>query len=483
VLLFVLAAAAGTAALWSAHGMALGWDEVDYVAAARLGLAANAMEAGSMSPADFLAYARSKRAPANVAWPDDYDEDRDPLLRRHYHPPFVTYLVAPLAGQSSERALRFAQWLGLVALLGLLSWAHADLGLSSAASAAALLGLGVALGHVLFGYLSFHGWMAVWLLATAIVLARARRSARPGPLVPAVVLALGGLTLPTGVLGWMATATGAVLDRGWREASRWLAGVTVLAVLSLALLWPGLLLKASGAKIAALYAFRLAQGQEYAPASARWSAVLADLWPFAASAVLGLLVLAFRRARPTAALAPYLLVGTIYAAALLPVALVSQYPAPGLAPLLLVAAAGIDTLGSAAHRWSAAVLVAALCAAGWRPYDAPFDRQLRADVAWLGDRLAGRTLYADGAHVYRFHLPAQQASIERVFVSYDEAGLVERHRGGYVTVDPARLAGNLVLVQRHRTRFPTGAFAAAHLAGCPRTERATFLLYDCGAAR
>ena len=49
--LLVVAGVLATALLWRPHGGLLGWDEVDYVNAARLGAWTNGLERGSMTPA------------------------------------------------------------------------------------------------------------------------------------------------------------------------------------------------------------------------------------------------------------------------------------------------------------------------------------------------------------------------------------------------------------------------------------------------
>jgi hypothetical protein len=77
------------ALLWQTHGALLSWDEVDYLDAAKLGVWANATDAGSLSPGEFVRFSLAKRSGRAVALPPGYDEERDPLLVRHYHPPFV----------------------------------------------------------------------------------------------------------------------------------------------------------------------------------------------------------------------------------------------------------------------------------------------------------------------------------------------------------------------------------------------------------
>src|SRR5262245_7238928 len=94
------------ALLWPEQASLLHWDEVDYVNAAKLGVPANAWDIGSLSPREFLKFGLSKVRGESPALPDSYDEQRDPFVLRHHHPPLVIFLLSTVARSRSERVMR-----------------------------------------------------------------------------------------------------------------------------------------------------------------------------------------------------------------------------------------------------------------------------------------------------------------------------------------------------------------------------------------
>jgi len=178
------------------------------VNAARLGIEVNALEKGSLSPSEFVQFGLSKIRRADVVLPDRYDEQRDPFILRHGHPPFVVFLLSLVADSRSERVIRSVQLFGsgvftcavilsYVATTRVVQWPGLLL--------VSLLALWMA--RLAFGSVSFHGWEATWATVTAALLALLRGpmpvSGRVIGVGLSTVLALAALTLETGLVLWV----------------------------------------------------------------------------------------------------------------------------------------------------------------------------------------------------------------------------------------------------------------------------------------
>ncbi len=98
------------------------WDEADYVNAARLGLFANYLEIGSLNFKDFIIYSLNKLyKDVDVNNIDNYyNEQKDPFLLRHFHPPLPIYIFYIFGSYSNykESITRLSIiFLGLITLL------------------------------------------------------------------------------------------------------------------------------------------------------------------------------------------------------------------------------------------------------------------------------------------------------------------------------------------------------------------------------
>jgi len=104
--------------VWQEQGFLLNWDEVDYVNVTKLGAWANYTEKGSLSPQEYIEFSLSKLRKSQeneYSLPPNYSEDKDPFLLRHFHPPFVNYLLSIIdktVGTSNERIVRSVQLFG-----------------------------------------------------------------------------------------------------------------------------------------------------------------------------------------------------------------------------------------------------------------------------------------------------------------------------------------------------------------------------------
>jgi hypothetical protein len=113
--------------LHGAHGNVLNIDEARYVAAAQLGVLANATDGGSLSARDFLAFVLSKWHHEAPRLPAGYQESRDPFLLRNLHPPFLVYPIVPFADLQDEARIRAGLVIGGMLLLISLFWSYSTI--------------------------------------------------------------------------------------------------------------------------------------------------------------------------------------------------------------------------------------------------------------------------------------------------------------------------------------------------------------------
>ncbi|MDQ1535769.1 MAG: hypothetical protein QOE58_162, partial [Actinomycetota bacterium] len=155
--------------LWPQHGRVLDWDEVDYVSAAKRGVAANLFEVGSLSLGDYGRFAWAKLHGVPVSLPPSYNERSDPLLLRHFHPPAVPVSMAAIATVRGERSIRAVQLAGAAALMAVVTWAYLLTSPKPSLYGVVPLLLAVAwISWHLYGYLQFHGWETVWMVLVGV---------------------------------------------------------------------------------------------------------------------------------------------------------------------------------------------------------------------------------------------------------------------------------------------------------------------------
>ena len=310
---------------WPSQGYLLTWDEVDYVNAARLGAWSNMVERGSIGLVDYLEFARSKYWRREPGYPRWYDETRDPLLLRHYHPPLVVLMLSGLSESRNEHVLRSVQNVGALFLIGVILFSYSSL--TTAPSwpgivVVSLLALWMSL--MLFSSLSFHGWAAVWTTSSAALLSHwldARRRSVGIALCASLVLAI--LTLETGLIVlaaiplclalWRApTAGGELRGFPWRSL---VSGGALISVIVL-VIWPGAVVKASFLKISALYLYRIWLGSEYASVSHNMSGLIRSLLPEIALGAMACLWLPVAGRSNARRWGPLLIMGGLYTVAL-----------------------------------------------------------------------------------------------------------------------------------------------------------------------
>ena len=489
------------------HGTLLTWDEVDYAQAARQGFVANWLEEGGLSLPAFLGFAQARLDDAPVVFPEGYDEATDPLNLRHLHPPLLAYMLVPFSGTQSERVLRLVLLVGVALLLVTLHRAFVpdgapDVGLHRRPdgsrldrapdgwSLALMLLMGAWASLHAFSSLHMHGLMAVTaLLATALFLRWLEEPGRGWPVLPALGLALTGLTLETAVLIWGGLFALALL---WPSPSGGGADRTIgirlrraLPVFGLALglvvvFWLGGFVKASPLRTATNYAYRIYLGGEYAPVTGRLPGIARAALPFLLLAGLAMGARIATGIRLSWRSRAFLLIGVVYGVVMVPVALSETYLIPAAVLLTVPCLAALAHVKGRAARASILLTIVIALAASSPPVGAgDADAHLRDDYEWLasGGRLEGRVMWADGGHMLAWYFP--DAQIRPMTVSYDGTSLTERHQGRYRPLSAVDIGGELVLVEGSRGGQSLEQ-SQGPLTGCVPSPRPSFVLYDCG---
>jgi hypothetical protein len=370
--------------------------------------------------------------------------------------------------------------LGAVVFMAVVLWACLVAGVRSPAG---LLAASVAsawmAGHA-FASLSFHGWMACWttLSATLLVVSRGQSADRRGLRVALLAtLGLSCLTLETGLILavlvlW--TAKGDTILGGTPRHR--IAFVVLLAVVVFSV-WPGSLLRASVAKTAAMYLYRLVAGTEYSSFGSR-SLSLVREWGLVALALgaAGVWSMRVRGATGRQALLPFICVGLGYCALVFPFAVNPIYLVPGLAPLLCFVGLACDSWKRAGMRAASAVVVSTLVVLVWPALPEPVSKEVwQREVSALAFLAGTRPVAADGAHLIRHYSP----DLSLLPITVDADRIMVRERGHYRAVSAADVMGTVVVVQSRRKAF-FGSPTEAHLFGsCRRVSGALLVLYDC----
>lgn len=474
--------------LWPFHGTLLDWDEVDYVKAARLGGIANATEAGSLSPSEFFELGLAKLAGQEPHLPGWYDESEDPFLLRHFHPPFVVYLLSLVASSNSERLLRSVQILGSLFLIGatVMGYLYLDNGWSWAGCGVVAC-LGIWVSQILFRSISFHGWEAVWVSATATFasawLAQSRSMAVGGLLCGSLILAC--LTLETGAFLLIGVTCGMLFwDRaalpGKRVMGSWgnvLVG-TVIIIIGVILLWPGGVVKAALLKIPAMYLYRMKQGAEYAGVSELLPDLVRTLLPLVLTGAAACLWLILNDRPGIKKWGPPVVIAVVYVAAISRFALRPQYVLPALVPLIPLVGLSYDGLRSTGAKWAASSGVFMLTAALWPSTVAlAMDAHAREDMKWLAVAMKARDNYVEGGHIYQHYLGSKY-KIYPLTVS--PRGLTTRNGGVYRFLDERDVRGKIIVVQRGRPGLERWPIENMPLKDCERLVRQTVIVFDCG---
>lgn len=468
------------------HRAVLNWDEVSYVNAARLGWWPNASDEGSLSPGALLAFIEAKWRHQASHLPRGYEEERDPLLLRNLHPPFIVFLVVPFAWSLAEPVLRLGQLLGAWTLLAALLVAHRWTSSRPTRMGVLTVGvLGLWAGRLLFRSIQCHGWMTIWTLASVVALGRwLHKRERAWGVATSVFLALTVVTLHTGLVV-LAGAVVAVLVLGrldrrlrarWREVA---VGGSIVSSAVL-VLWPGSVAKLSLLRIFAQYAYLMNIGKEWAGSRALlWRNSLALLPLLAQLPALSWWVWARQRSG-VARWGPAFVIGVLYAIPMVPHMVTPTYLLPALGLLIPLVGWLVDAQPTRPRRCVVGGAVFALVALSWwaTPIANREDAAQREDLSWLESALRDHETLADGAHILRHYL-GPSYRIRTVWVNYESDALLLRERGEYRPLTPQDTGGRFVLIWARRPGFLASTQRIPALAGCPLAVRHTVLLFDC----
>ncbi len=474
----LLAWAATIGVLWRAQGAPLDWDEVEYLNAAKLGFAANYLEEGSLGPREFIQFVKAKKHGVVAALPPGYSELGDPLLERHYHPPFTCYLLSAVSSSTNEHVIRGVLLVFALALLTVLIFGHAWLAGDSwslpGAITVAILGIWIC--YFVFDSITFHGPEAVWSVLTALTLSRfIALPSRSRGLALCAALALGMVTLDPGPFLVASAAVGLIVWRRERLIVRLIVGGALVGLMVF-VLWPGAILKISLLKEIAVNVYRAKTGEAYAFAI-RGSVFRAMLPPLAMSVpAVGWLML--RRRATISVWGPFPLIGGIYLMAVFRYLILAKYLVPVLCPLICLVGFAVDQLPRRWFKWLPVAVCLGLTLVSPGENHASEGPDFRADIEWLGQRLTDAPALVDGAHIYSFYLGSRH-SLKPLFLSQDESALSIREEGTYRKLEPSEVRGKQFVVQSLRKIFLGGPVEKTLFGNCLRVTRPTLTFYDC----
>ncbi len=474
----LLAWSATVGVLWRAQSAPLDWDEVEYLNAAKLGFTANYLEEGSLSPREFIQFVKAKKNGMVAALPPGYSELGDPLLERHYHPPFTCYLLSAVSSSTNEHVIRGVLLVFALALLTMLILGHAWLvGDSwSLPGAITVAVLGIWICYFVFDSITFHGSEAVWSVLTALTLSRfIALPSRSRGLALCAALALGMVTLDPGPFLVASAAVGLIVWRRERLLVRLIVGGGLVGLMVF-VLWPGALLKISLVKEIAVNVYRSKVGEAFA--SADRGKVFRAMLPPVAAASLAVLWLLVRRRSSIAIWGPFLLVSCIYLMAVIRFLILAKYLVPVLCPLICLVGFAVDQLPRRWFKWLPVAVCLGLTLVSPGENHASEGPDFRADIEWLGTRLTDAPALVDGAHIYSFYLGARR-SLTPLFLSQDESALSIREEGTYRKLEPDEVRGKQFVVQSLRKVFLGGSAEKTLFGNCVRVTRPTLTFYDC----
>ena len=319
---------------------------MDYANAGKLGVFANAVDRGSLSPSQFVRFSLAKISGETPALPEDYDTTRDPFLLRHYHPPLFIYLVSAVSHFESERAIRSVQLLGALAFILVVLSSYWSLSASPRWCGLLLVSLlALWMSLMLFENLSFHGWEAVWTVSSAALLSRWLSDERGPPwgILLCISLVFVFLTLEIGVVVWVASVLCIFIwppskFRGEDGKFAWslLVRGAAFALLLVVMVWPGSIVKVSFLKIPSLYLYRIWLGEEYASVSGNLPSLLNLFAPILTLGPMALLWLLVYHRNDTPRWGPFLVLGGCYGLSIVSFALRPIYLLPALALIFSV---------------------------------------------------------------------------------------------------------------------------------------------------
>jgi len=429
----------------------LGWDEVDYIVAARHGLFANALDITSLPLSHFLALAFAKAQglpPAPI--PSGYNEAVDLFHLRHFHPPLLQYLgsfhsLVPADNVRLSTRLAFGlRWFcGASLIFAAQIICHAVFGrlqhsLSRFLQAAILLNA----AWILSNAVQYHVLIAISLLLVAFCITYSLQcSSRSSWFLLSASLAFAILSLETSIVILAVSFAIAISHGLLRTPHQWpqtlqraLLHILLLPLGISFLLWPASLSKLSLVRTILMHVYRIFWvKEEYASvfSLASLQGLLIILAPLGLIALISLgLSLSIVLCKPRFYIHSYYLpltvfslIGLSYTAFMVPFVLNTTYMVPGLLLLCLPLPHLLDGLAisgkilsfvltsllvvSSAYSLKHHDSTTATSYPGWSALPT-LNGLLQATSGGVQQPL---TIYADGGHILRFYLPDHSSRI------------------------------------------------------------------------
>lgn len=482
--------------IWDHQSAILSWDEVGYANAARQGIIANATEKYSLSIKEYIRLVHSKLYNVPPDLPLEYNEAQDTWCLRHFHPPFVAYLISFAPEGYGERAIRSVQLIGALWMCAAVFILYHSLSSSPTKIGTFVVWLlAVWMSSQLFNHLSFHGWAAVWITFVALSFTQwLKEYRRLWGMVLCLNLGLLCITLETGIFVILIVTVYLSVLLLFERKSRPQADITGhinvktlllgggIICLTMFILWPGSIVKISVIKIVAVYAYRIFWGQEYDRVSEAGFELLRLLLPMVVT--MFYISALFNRAHRKywRQWAPCLVVGVSYATMIAPFAISYTYILAGFGPLIGVTGLALDVSRIKIWRITSLLLICVLCTALnsiWLNRGRVIEdiRKGREDMRQLARLIDKRRVWADGGHVYQYYLP-QADVINVISVSYGGDQLLVREKGVYKPLSKKDMNDSIVIIQKRRNQVLVGSAASA-VAGCALIEMNSSLIYDC----
>lgn len=452
--------------------LALQWDEVNYILAARQGLITNATDSTSMTATEFIRFVQAKYQNRPSQPSAAYDESQDVFMLRHTHPPLLQYALSILGTERLAPGYEFQQrlihFMGGVILIGTMLWGYVRM--SSRPTVAGMITLAAAAllsAFFLCRDLNCHLWIAISLVPASLAVGRFMKlqSAASG-LLAGACLGLNFLGLQTGLF----TSFFAVIAIGiwtippalkadgfklnvilqqlklWIKHSAWMiAGFFAFLLVT----YPGSIIRLSMLRIIAVYAYLIVKSSEYSGVSDRYSGLLALTFPLVVLGIIGLGLFVSRRDPELkhfriATIIIAIGYGLVMAKFLLNV----TYIIPALA---LMSVAGVVFISS--MRSAILEIVTAAGMIGSTAYiilSFPVDthRYTVDQMQHMAGVIGTRQAWVEGGHCMRYYNPEIAEQIHDVTLADANTALTYRDTSTltYKKISDQELAGSLVIL-------------------------------------
>lgn len=475
--------------VWQDHGRLLDWDEVDYVNATRLGILANAGEEGSLSAQEYIKFSLSKINKSqenNYSLPTDYSEEKDPFLLRHFHPPFLNYLLSIVnntVGTNNEHYVRSVQLFGaLILILSIFACYYYLTDQNVTFTGILIISfLSIWMTSSLYASLQYHGWLAVWLVFICWCLTNWLNKDKNG-IALVIFLALAVITLETGIFIAFITLAILLISSFLKIKTTTVKQFGIGFILFAGVItvsWVGAVLKISIVKIFGQHLYRFMLGQEYGGATNRFFNGVIFLSPVLIMSVISLFFLIKKGGQELRKWIVFFIIGWLYFLIMLPLSISNTYFLPAVGPLIVFIAGTINLIS---NKWvkmlvlTLSILALAIAVKNKSQTDS-YDVDFRNDLQWVKGKLNNRESFIDGAHIFKFYL-GDKNSIKPLNLSNDMNNITTRENGEYKEISKERMQGKILIIFKIRNNFDQYKEKLIP-SNCQLYDRLTLYFYDC----